>query len=156
MAEHSDSIQHGLPGALIKTLDDALTEARKEGYTVGIEVGRSEKAETESANEQRLSDRRELGHREGATEQRNYFIGILKVLGEKHPDIVPDLPIDVLNLGLRGQRCLEREEIHNLGQLVLRDEDALLGIINFGQRCLDEVTDGLNQFDLSLRQDETS
>jgi hypothetical protein len=144
-----------LPEPVTSFLEAAFTEARAEsyraGYDAGIEAGIANSKRVDGAE---LGIKYSEGHRHGAEEQRGYFIGILKVLADKHPDIVPDLPVDVLDTGLRARNCLAREEVKTLGQLVLRTEDSLLEIMNFGQICLDEVAEGLESFGLSLKQPE--
>ena len=64
------------------------------------------------------------------------------------PDL--DLPIEALDLSERPRNCLRRAQVHTVGELVLRTEEDLLHITNFGQKSLDEVTAKLDELGLSL------
>ena len=66
------------------------------------------------------------------------------------PDL--DLPIEALDLSERPRNCLRRAQVHTVGELVLKTEDELLNITNFGQKSLEEVTAKLDELGLSLRQ----
>ncbi len=65
------------------------------------------------------------------------------------PDL--DLPIEALDLSERPRNCLRRAQIHTVGELVLKSEEDLLHITNFGQKSLEEVTAKLDELGLSLR-----
>jgi DNA-directed RNA polymerase subunit alpha len=65
------------------------------------------------------------------------------------PDL--DLPIEDLDLSERPRNCLKRAQINTIGELLLKTEDDLLAITNFGQKSLDEVTAKLDERGLSLR-----
>ncbi|MFQ5555272.1 MAG: DNA-directed RNA polymerase subunit alpha C-terminal domain-containing protein, partial [Acidimicrobiia bacterium] len=65
------------------------------------------------------------------------------------PDL--DLPIEALDLSERPRNCLRRAQIHTVGELVLKTEDDLLNITNFGQKSLEEVAAKLDELGLSLR-----
>ena len=65
------------------------------------------------------------------------------------PDL--DLPIEALDLSERPRNCLRRAQIETVGELVLKTEDALLNITNFGQKSLEEVAAKLDELGLSLR-----
>ncbi|NNF64054.1 MAG: DNA-directed RNA polymerase subunit alpha [Acidimicrobiia bacterium] len=65
------------------------------------------------------------------------------------PDL--DLPIDALDLSERPRNCLRRAQVHSVGELVLKSEEELLNITNFGQKSLEEVTAKLDELGLSLR-----
>jgi DNA-directed RNA polymerase subunit alpha len=65
------------------------------------------------------------------------------------PDL--DLPIEELDLSERPRNCLKRAQINTIGELVLKTEDDLLAITNFGQKSLDEVIVKLDERGLSLR-----
>jgi DNA-directed RNA polymerase subunit alpha len=64
------------------------------------------------------------------------------------PDL--DLPIEALDLSERPRNCLRRAQIQTVGELVLKTEDDLLNITNFGQKSLDEVVAKLDELGLSL------
>ncbi|HLA65890.1 MAG TPA: DNA-directed RNA polymerase subunit alpha [Acidimicrobiia bacterium] len=64
------------------------------------------------------------------------------------PDL--DLPIEALDLSERPRNCLRRAQIQTVGELVLKTEEELLNITNFGQKSLEEVTAKLDELGLSL------
>jgi len=68
------------------------------------------------------------------------------------PDL--DLQIEELDLSERPRNCLKRAQINTVGELVLKTEDDLLAITNFGQKSLDEVLQKLDERGLSLRTKE--
>ena len=68
------------------------------------------------------------------------------------PDL--DLPIEDLDLSERPRNCLKRAQVNTIGELVLKTEDDLLAITNFGQKSLDEVIQKLDERGLSLRVKE--
>jgi DNA-directed RNA polymerase subunit alpha len=65
------------------------------------------------------------------------------------PDL--DLPIEDLDLSERPRNCLKRAQVNTIGELLLKTEDDLLAITNFGQKSLDEVIVKLDERGLSLR-----
>jgi DNA-directed RNA polymerase subunit alpha len=65
------------------------------------------------------------------------------------PDL--DLPIEDLDLSERPRNCLKRAQVNTVGELVMKSEDELLAITNFGQKSLDEVLQKLDERGLSLR-----
>ena len=68
------------------------------------------------------------------------------------PDL--DLPIEELDLSERPRNCLKRAQVNTVGELVLKSEDDLLAITNFGQKSLDEVLVKLDERGLALRGKE--
>lgn len=64
------------------------------------------------------------------------------------PDL--DLPIEDLDLSERPRNCLKRAQVNSIGELLLKTEDDLLAITNFGQKSLDEVIQKLDERGLSL------
>jgi DNA-directed RNA polymerase subunit alpha len=68
------------------------------------------------------------------------------------PDL--DLPIEDLDLSERPRNCLKRAQVNAVGELVLKSEDDLLAITNFGQKSLDEVLQKLDERGLALRGKE--
>jgi DNA-directed RNA polymerase subunit alpha len=64
------------------------------------------------------------------------------------PDL--DLPIEALDLSERPRNCLRRAQIQTVGELVLKTEEDLLNITNFGQKSLEEVAAKLDELGLSL------
>ncbi len=65
------------------------------------------------------------------------------------PDL--DLPIEDLDLSERPRNCLKRAQVNTVGELLMKSEDDLLNITNFGQKSLDEVIEKLDERGLSLR-----
>lgn len=65
-----------------------------------------------------------------------------------------DLPIEDLDLSERPRNCLKRAQVNTIGELMAKSIDDLLGITNFGQKSLDEVTQKLDERGLSLRARE--
>jgi DNA-directed RNA polymerase subunit alpha len=65
------------------------------------------------------------------------------------PDL--DLPIEDLDLSERPRNCLKRAQVNTIGELLLKTEDDLLAVTNFGQKSLDEVIQKLDERGLSLR-----
>ena len=65
------------------------------------------------------------------------------------PDL--ELAIEDLDLSERPRNCLKRAQINTIGELVLKTEEDLLNITNFGQKSLDEVKAKLDERGLSLR-----
>jgi DNA-directed RNA polymerase subunit alpha len=55
-----------------------------------------------------------------------------------------------LNLSVRATNCLESEGINTVRDLVVRTEDQLLGVRNFGETTLQEVRDRLGAIGLKL------
>lgn len=60
-----------------------------------------------------------------------------------------NLPLSELKLSVRASNCLESENIHTLRDLVVRTEEQLLEVRNFGETTLNEVKEKLA--DLGLR-----
>ncbi len=65
------------------------------------------------------------------------------------PDL--ELPIEDLDLSERPRNCLKRAQVNTVGELLLKTEDDLLAITNFGQKSLDEVLVKLDERGLSLK-----
>ena len=65
------------------------------------------------------------------------------------PDL--ELPIEDLDLSERPRNCLKRAQVNTVGELLLKSEDDLLAITNFGQKSLDEVLVKLDERGLSLK-----
>jgi DNA-directed RNA polymerase subunit alpha len=84
-------------------------------------------------------------------------LGDVVVAESASPDL--DLPIEALDLSERPRNCLRRAQIQTVGELVLRTEEDLLNITNFGQKSLEEVAAKLDELGLSLavgREEEES
>jgi len=65
------------------------------------------------------------------------------------PDL--DLLIEDLDLSERPRNCLKRAQVNTVGELLLKSEDDLLAVTNFGQKSLDEVILKLDERGLSLK-----
>ncbi len=68
------------------------------------------------------------------------------------PDL--ELAIEDLDLSERPRNCLKRAQVNTVGELLIKSEDDLLAITNFGQKSLDEVIEKLDARGLSLRGSE--
>ncbi len=68
------------------------------------------------------------------------------------PDL--ELAIEDLDLSERPRNCLKRAQVNTVGELLIKSEDDLLAITNFGQKSLDEVIEKLDSRGLSLRGSE--
>lgn len=68
---------------------------------------------------------------------------------------VLNTPIADFELSARSRNCLERMEIHTLGDLTSISEPELLGSKNFGETSLKEVRDILDSKGLSIGQNVT-
>ena len=79
--------------------------------------------------------------------------GEVSITSSGSPDL--DLPIEDLDLSERPRNCLKRAQVNTVGELVMKTEDDLLAITNFGQKSLDEVLQKLDERGLSLRTKET-
>jgi DNA-directed RNA polymerase subunit alpha len=89
-----------------------------------------------------------LGLFAGFGEGVGLVLGDVVVSESSSPDL--DLPIEALDLSERPRNCLRRAQIATVGELVLRTEEDLLNITNFGQKSLEEVTAKLDELGLSL------
>jgi DNA-directed RNA polymerase subunit alpha len=76
-------------------------------------------------------------------------LGEVAGAGSTSPDL--EHPIEDLDLSERPRNCLKRAQINTIGELVMKTEDDLLNITNFGQKSLDEVKAKLDERGLSLR-----
>ena len=80
---------------------------------------------------------------------RGLELGDVGVVTGGSPDM--DLPIEDLDLSERPRNCLKRAQINTVGELILRSEEDLLAITNFGQKSLDEVLAKLDERGLALQ-----
>jgi DNA-directed RNA polymerase subunit alpha len=67
-----------------------------------------------------------------------------------------NFPIEELELGVRSYNCLKRVGIETIGDLVVKTEQELAAIPNFGKKSIEEVKETLAQHGLSLRGDNGS
>ena len=61
--------------------------------------------------------------------------------------------IEELELGVRSYNCLKRVGIETIGDLVVKTENELAAIPNFGKKSIDEVIETLHARGLGLRED---
>jgi DNA-directed RNA polymerase subunit alpha len=64
------------------------------------------------------------------------------------------VPVSELDLSVRASNCLVYANIKTLGELVIREEDELLELKNFGKTTLVEIKKKLNQLGLSFKVNE--
>ena len=69
------------------------------------------------------------------------------------PDERAKFPIEELELGVRSYNCLKRVGIETIGDLVMKTENELAAIPNFGKKSIEEVKETLAQQGLTLRGD---
>jgi DNA-directed RNA polymerase subunit alpha len=86
---------------------------------------------------------------EMSDEPQGLELGEVAVTTTGSPDL--DLPIEDLDLSERPRNCLKRAQVNTVGELLLKTEDDLLAITNFGQKSLDEVIAKLDERGLTLR-----
>jgi DNA-directed RNA polymerase subunit alpha len=67
-----------------------------------------------------------------------------------------NFPIEELELGVRSYNCLKRVGIETIGDLVIKTENELANIPNFGKKSVEEVKETLAAHGLTLRGDEGS
>jgi DNA-directed RNA polymerase subunit alpha len=65
-----------------------------------------------------------------------------------------NFPIEELELGVRSYNCLKRVGIETIGDLVMKTENELAAIPNFGKKSIEEVKETLQQHGLNLRGDD--
>jgi DNA-directed RNA polymerase subunit alpha len=65
-----------------------------------------------------------------------------------------NFPIEELELGVRSYNCLKRVGIETIGDLVMKSENELAAIPNFGKKSIEEVKETLATQGLTLRGDE--
>lgn len=86
---------------------------------------------------------------EMSDEPEGLTLGEAPAVASGSPDL--DLPIEDLDLSERPRNCLKRAQVNSIGELLLKTEDDLLAITNFGQKSLDEVIVKLDERGLTLR-----
>lgn len=63
----------------------------------------------------------------------------------------PNITIEDLELSVRAFNCLKRANINSISELLLKSENDLLNIKNFGKKSSDEVIERLRAFGLDLK-----
>lgn len=83
--------------------------------------------------------------------------GIPKLMPQPHQEEseseakTPNISIEDLELSVRAFNCLKRANINNMTELLMKTENDLLNIKNFGKKSADEVIERLKAFGLDLR-----
>lgn len=144
-------------------IDSIFSPVRKVAYTVGsTQVGQMtnfDKLVLDVHTDGAVSPREAIS---SAGKTLNELMGLFADFGEgiglelgdvvttdsTSPDL--DLPIEALDLSERPRNCLRRAQIQTVGELVLKTEEDLLNITNFGQKSLEEVAAKLDELGLSL------
>ena len=70
-----------------------------------------------------------------------------------HAHGMENFPIEELELGVRSYNCLKRVGIETIGDLVMKTENELAAIPNFGKKSIEEVKETLQAHGLNLRGD---
>jgi len=86
---------------------------------------------------------------EMSDEPQGLELGEVSITHAGSPDL--DLAIEDLDLSERPRNCLKRAQVNTVGELLLKSEDDLLAVTNFGQKSLDEVIQKLDERGLSLK-----
>lgn len=96
-------------------------------------------------------------------EHLNLFVDLSEEAGNVEVMVVKDtdsnkqtleMTVEELDLSVRSFNCLKRANIHKVGDLIEKTEDDMMKVRNLGKKSLDEVVAKLNQFGLSLRQED--
>jgi DNA-directed RNA polymerase subunit alpha len=87
--------------------------------------------------------------RDMSDEPQGLELGEVSTVTAGSPDL--DLPIEDLDLSERPRNCLKRAQVNTIGELLMKTDDDLLAITNFGQKSLDEVKQKLDERGLQLR-----
>jgi DNA-directed RNA polymerase subunit alpha len=87
--------------------------------------------------------------RDMSEEPQGLELGEVSTVTAGSPDL--ELPSEDLDLSERPRNCLKRAQVNTIGELLLKTEDDLLAITNFGQKSLDEVKVKLDERGLQLR-----
>jgi len=70
---------------------------------------------------------------------------------EEEDDGILNKPVDDLQLSVRARKCLEKLDLHSIGEVVRKTDAELLGCKNFGVTSLNEIKKALSNLGLSLR-----
>ncbi len=83
--------------------------------------------------------------------------GIPKLVAQPQPEETetetkaPNITIEDLELSVRAFNCLKRANINSISELLIKSENDLLNIKNFGKKSADEVIERLRAFGLDLK-----
>ena len=87
-----------------------------------------------------------------ALEEKQFGVGEgADVEGEGEDEGFMNKTVEDLQLSVRARKCLEKLDIHTIGELTRRTDAELLGCKNFGVTSLNEIKKALSNLGLSLR-----
>jgi len=79
------------------------------------------------------------------TESADHIVPDSEVEGLRHKSV------DDLRLSVRARKCVQKLNIHTIGELISKTDAELLGCKNFGMTSLNEINKALGDLRLSLR-----
>jgi DNA-directed RNA polymerase subunit alpha len=74
-----------------------------------------------------------------------------ETIAEEQEEGIKNKPVDDLRLSVRARKCLQKLNIHTIGEIAGKTDAELLGCKNFGVTSLNEVKTALTDLGLSLR-----
>ena len=74
-----------------------------------------------------------------------------EAVDEDQEEGLTNKPVDDLRLSVRARKCLQKLNIHSIGEITSKTDAELLGCKNFGVTSLNEVKIALSDLGLSLR-----
>ena len=74
-----------------------------------------------------------------------------EAVDEDQEEGLTNKPVDDLRLSVRARKCLQKLNIHSIGEITSKTDAELLGCKNFGVTSLNEVKIALGDLGLSLR-----
>ncbi len=74
-----------------------------------------------------------------------------EAVAEDQEEGLANKPVDDLRLSVRARKCLQKLNIHSIGEITSKTDAELLGCKNFGVTSLNEVKIALSDLGLSLR-----
>ena len=73
---------------------------------------------------------------------------------DDNKDKLLDMTIEELDMSVRSYNCLKRAGINTVQELIQRSEEDMMKVRNLGRKSLEEVMEKLEEFGLSLRNEE--
>jgi DNA-directed RNA polymerase subunit alpha len=95
------------------------------------------------------------GLRLGMAIEGKTLLPFIQEVQETESDIDPELLNKSLadsEMSVRARKCLNHLNIRTVGELILKTEDELLGVKNFGVTSLTEIKQILEKLGLNLRK----
>lgn len=74
---------------------------------------------------------------------------------ESKAEKILKMPVEDLELSVRSLHCLQTAEIHNIGELIRRNDEELIKTKNFGKKSLQEIKEKLEKMNLSFGMSES-